>query len=254
MEVPPQLLDTWLPPSPPAPITKNSPLSGGRPPTPSPAGHHFLAQSPVYFRCSSCHMLTIILSVSSLRFLHWMSVLRVGIWSSLLCPQRGAQCLVCADWTCYILWWSVWGRRDWDPPQLRVQTGVTGPLSIRVQAEPLMLFYCVFPLPTSALSPGHKCNFIEFCHVITWAGCGLLLLPAFLLAFGHFWPYNFFQSDFTDGAILGTYVTVLIGNSLFTSTVKYPVRCFLGVWVLPFVNWHWHVLCVGFLYLHMFQP
>ena len=103
MEVPPQLLDTWLPPSPPAPITKSPPLSGGRPPTPSPAGHHFLAQSPVYFRCSSCHMLTIILSVSSLRVLHGMSVLRVGIWSSLLCPQRGAQCLVCADWTCYIL-------------------------------------------------------------------------------------------------------------------------------------------------------
>ena len=48
-------------------------------------------------------------------------------------------------------------------------------------------YFIVFSLfPTSALSLGLKCNFIEFCHVITWAGCGLLLLPAFLLAFDHF--------------------------------------------------------------------
>ena len=43
------------------------------PPPPSPASHHFLAQSPIYFRCNSCHPLTVILSVSSLRFLRWMS-------------------------------------------------------------------------------------------------------------------------------------------------------------------------------------
>lgn len=111
MEVPPQLLDTWLPPSPPAlpfapppPPHHQEPTSLWRTsPNPQPRMPSLLAQTPVYFRCSSCHMLTIILSVSSLRFLHWMSALRVGIWSSLLCPQRGAQCLVCADWTCCIL-------------------------------------------------------------------------------------------------------------------------------------------------------
>lgn len=35
-------------------------------------------------------MLTVILSVSSLRFLHWMSALRVGIWSSAVSPTWGA--------------------------------------------------------------------------------------------------------------------------------------------------------------------
>lgn len=95
MEVPPQLLDTWLPPSPlpppPPPPSPRAHLSlADIPPFPSPACHQFLAQSTVYFRCSSCHMLTVILSVSSLRFLHWMSALRVGIWSSAVSPTWGA--------------------------------------------------------------------------------------------------------------------------------------------------------------------
>lgn len=183
-EVPPSC---WTPgsssplPPPPTPSPRAH-LSLATPPFPSPACHQFLAQSTIYFRCSSCHMLTVILS-ALLRFLHWMSALRVGIWSSAVSPTWGA---VSSVWglTTYCdgcMRWSGLGPSpvegvDWSYwPTIN-----TGPGRVTH-----VILLC-FSLPTSALSPGHKCNFIEFCHVITWAGCGLLLLPAFLLTFDHF--------------------------------------------------------------------